>query len=232
MRKNNEEITFKDILSIFIPKIWLILVVAIVFGAVLGIYAGSKVDTYTSTSTIDVKKDSDTINNADFDLANAVIMKIREKAFSDDFLIMVISYIKDEYGQDVYPGLNPAYIKSVFTYSPIDNGMFRITVTTSDPLLSSRIAQAFENLLPTEFASYSANALKAVPFNYAKTPTTPNDKGVLKNAVIGFVGGGVISAVAVWLMNVIDTTVRSKKKLEDTFTYTILGSIPLDKKEK
>jgi capsular polysaccharide biosynthesis protein len=153
-------------------------------------------------------------------------MKIREKAFSDDFLIMVISYIKDEYGQDVYPGLNPAYIKSVFTYSPIDNGMFRISVTTTDPLLSSRIAQAFENLLPTEFASYSANALKAVPFNYAKTPTTPNDKGVLKNAVIGFVGGGVVSAVVVWLMYAIDTTVRNKKKLEDNFGYTILGTIP------
>ena len=39
-------------------------------------------------------------------------------------------------------------------------------------------------------------------------------------------------ALSSWLMNVIDTTVRSKKKLEDTFTYTILGSIPLDKKEK
>ncbi len=229
MKKNNEEITFKDILSIFIPKLWLILIIAVVCGAVLGVYADGKDDTYTATSTIDVRKNSDTINNADFELANTVIMKIREMVYSDDFLIEVIANI---YGRDDYPGLTPGYIRSVFSYAPIDNGMFRISVKTTNAELSQRIAQSFETLLEIEFLSYSNNALIAIPFDSAKIPTSPDDKGVLKNAVIGFVGGGVVATVAVWMLYILDTTVRSKKKLEDNFAYPILGYIPREKKEK
>ena len=50
MKKKNEELTFKDIISVFIPKIWLILIVAIVFGAVMGVYSVVfKGDTYTAS---------------------------------------------------------------------------------------------------------------------------------------------------------------------------------------
>jgi capsular polysaccharide biosynthesis protein len=149
--------------------------------------------------------------------------------YSDDFLIEVISNV---YGRDEYPGLTPGYIRSVFSYTPIDNGMFRISVKTTNAELSQRIAQSFETLLEIEFLSYSNNALVAIPFDSAKIPTTSDDKGVLKNVVIGFVGGGVVAAVAVWLLYALDTTVRNKKKLEDNFTYTVLGCIPCEKKQK
>ena len=227
MKKNNEEITFKDILSIFLPKLWLILLVAIVAGVALGAYSANKPDTYTSTSILDIKKDSDAINISDIDLANSVIMKIGKKVESDDFLIRIIA---ETYGNPT--GLTPSFILSSLSYVPLDNGMLRVSITTQDSELSLYIAQAFESLLPSEFATYSSYQLVAVPFNSAKLSTVPNDKGVLKNAVIGFVGGGVISAVAVWIAYVVDSTVRSKKRLEDSFDYPILGSIPSVKKAK
>ena len=227
MRKNNEEITFKDILSIFIPKLWLILLCAVVCGAVLGVYADSKPDSYTSTSILDIKKDSDTISISDVDLANSVIMKIGEKVKSDDFLIRVIA---ETYGNRT--DLTPSFVLSSLSYVPLDNGMLRVSITTADKDLSLYIAQAFETLLPSEFANYSSYQLVAVPFNSAKLSNVPNDKGVLKNVAVGFVGGGVVAAVAVWLAYVIDTTVRSRKKLEDSFDYPILGTIPSVKKAK
>ena len=232
MKKNNEEITFKDILSIFIPKIWLIAIVAIVCAVLLGVYAANKPNTYTSTSVMDIRKDSDTINVIDVDLANSVIVKLGERVKSDEFLVMVVSNVNTKYGVDTYPGLTPAIIRSAASYVPLDNGMLKISITTGNPGLSVAIAQAFEDILPTEFSSYSSNALQVQNFNNAKTPTSANDKGVLKNAIIGFAGGGVVAAIAVWLLYVLDSTVRSQKKLEDNFDYPILGVVPCAKKVK
>ena len=226
MKKSNEERTFKDILLIVLPKLWIIIVAAIVCGALLGVYSLTKPDTYTATSTIDVKKDSDTISIADVELANSVILKIGEKVKSDDFLITIISNIRDTYGQDAYPELSPSYIRSVVSYVPLDKGQFRIRVTTTDKTLSLYIARAFENLLPAEFSVYSSNALKAVPFNSAKLPKVANDKGTFKNVVVGFAGGAAVSAAAIWVLYIIDFKVRSKKKLEDNFAYPVLGNIP------
>jgi len=227
MKKNNEEITFKDILSIFIPKLWLILLVAIVCGAALGVYADSKTSTYTSTSILDIKKDSDTISISDVELANSVIMKIGEKVKSDDFLIRIIA---ETYGD--HPELTPSFVLSALSYVPLDNGMLRVSITTADKDLSLYIAQAFESLLPSEFANYSSYQLVCVPFNSAKLSNRANDKGVFKNVAIGFVGGAVLTAVAVWAVYIIDKSVRSKKKLEDNFDYPVLGYIPQVKAEK
>ena len=203
---------------------------AVACGAVLGIYSNSKPDTYTSTSILDIKKDSDSISISDVDLANSVIMKIGEKVKSDDFLITVIAKVGENYGN--YPDLSPSVVLSALSYVPLDNGMLRISVTTTDRSLSLYIAQAFEILLPAEFASYSSYQLVAVAFNSAKLSNVPNDKGVLKNTLVGFVGGGVVSAVAVWLLYILDTTVRSKKKIEDNFEYPVLGYIPKVKESK
>ena len=48
MKKHNDEITLKDIFDIFLPKIWLIALVAVIFAAMLGGYTlFVKEDTYT-----------------------------------------------------------------------------------------------------------------------------------------------------------------------------------------
>ena len=38
MKANKEELGFKDLLMIFVPKIWLIVIVALVFALGLGVY--------------------------------------------------------------------------------------------------------------------------------------------------------------------------------------------------
>ena len=52
MKKQREEITIKELIDIFLPKIWIVALVAVVFAGLLGGYSMFlKDDTYTSTAS-------------------------------------------------------------------------------------------------------------------------------------------------------------------------------------
>jgi capsular polysaccharide biosynthesis protein len=53
-----------------------------------------------------------------------------------------------------------------------------------------------------------------------------NDKNLMRNTVIGFMVGVVLSMVAIYLYSVLDIVVRDKKKLEDNLDLPVLGVIP------
>ena len=39
MRKRNDEFSLKEQINIFIPKLWLILIVALIFGSLMAVYS-------------------------------------------------------------------------------------------------------------------------------------------------------------------------------------------------
>ena len=57
-------------------------------------------------------------------------------------------------------------------------------------------------------------------------PTSPDSKNVVRNAVIGFAGGFLLAALAVFVISKLDVVVRSREKLEDNFDMPVLGVIP------
>ena len=233
MKRKNEEITFKDILAIFLPKFWLIAIAAIVCSALLGFRAYNTADTYTSSTLIDIRKNSDAIQITDVDISNYVIVKFYEKVRSDDFLAEICNHLVDQYESETrYRNLTPAHIRASLTYQTYEYGQLKLSITTTNGLDSLRIAQAFEAIIIPEIIEYSKDNLKPQVFSPAKISYTPNDKGVVKQALIGFVAGGVASTIAVWAFAVLDVTVRNKKKLESSFTYPILGAIPTSNKNK
>ena len=234
MKRKHDEITFKDILAIFLPKFWLIAIVAITCSALLGMKAYKTSDTYTSSTLIDIRKNSDAIQITDVDISNYVIVKFYEKVRSDEFLTEICNHLVDQYKTETkYLNLTPGHIRAALTYTAYEHGQLRISITTTNGLDSLRITQAFEALLIPEIIEYSKDNLKPQVFSPAKISYTPNDKGVTKKALIGFVGGGVVSTIAVWAFAAFDVTVRNKKKLESSFSYPILGAIPAsDKKGK
>jgi capsular polysaccharide biosynthesis protein len=226
MKKRNEEITLKDILSVFIPKIWIIAIVSILAAAIMFAYSTFLVsDKYNSSSVMHICKDSETLNTADFLTAESVINVMSYRVFSDDFISMVIANVRENYG-DEYADLSQGLVRSSITYSPLGNGMLRVSVLTSNPQLSYAISQALENYIPTEFYNYRPGVFTVVTYDNAELPTSPLFNNSVRNAIIGFVAGAVISAVAVWLYSAFDTVIRDKKKIEDYFDVSVIGVIP------
>jgi capsular polysaccharide biosynthesis protein len=223
MKKRREEITFKDILSVFIPKIWVIAIASILLASVFAIYSSVIVDdTYTSYSVMSVRKDTEALQITDIALAESTVEKISYRITSPDFLNKLLLYVNENYQR--YDNLTLSRIASSIRYTPLGNGVLRVSVTTDNAQLSFAIAQALENELPGEFYTSLPNAL-VESYSSALFPSA-NSKGVVKNAIIGFFIGAVISAAAIWVISILDSTIRDKKKIEDTFDVSVIGVIP------
>ena len=98
MKKNNEEITFKDILGIFIPKIWIILLVAVVLASLFAFYTSEVVDdTYTTYSIMSIRKDTEALQPGDMSLADSIIdivfYRIQSKEFLRIILFLMMLYL-------------------------------------------------------------------------------------------------------------------------------------------
>ena len=227
MKKNTEEITFKDILGIFIPKAWIILLVAVLFASLFAVYSTVLVDdTYTTYSIMNIRKDTEALQPGDMNLAEDIIDVVSYRIQSSDFLNNVLVQVNNNYG---YQGLTLSQIKSSIRYTPLGNGVLKISVTTENPQLSLAIAQALENEVPNEFYSFLPNALKVEPYSMSYLPKSPDSKGVLTNTLIGFLGVAVVSSIVIWVYSVFDVVIKNKKKIEDNFDVSVIGVIPAEK---
>ncbi|MBO7303658.1 MAG: hypothetical protein J6V09_00340 [Clostridia bacterium] len=223
MKKKNEELSFKDLISIFIPKLWIIAIVSVLCSAVLGLYSGLvKKDTYTASSLMYVYKSSASINFNDAQIAETMVDIYRYRLYSEDMLTQIVNALPAEYEGNV----DRATVRSAISFSNQKNGMFRISVTTSDPKLSFDLKQCIENIAPPEFIEINSQLGIEIMDSTARVPKAPDSKNVPENAVIGFVAGAFISALAIWIFSAFDTTIDSKKKIEDSFDIPVLGVIP------
>lgn len=228
MKKQNEEINLKDLIGILMPKLWIILIVAILLGAVMGAYAVfMQQDTYTSKASIMVSKSNSTsINASDIDLSSMVIENLEAVIFSSKFMSIVGKDIEAKYGYE----LTPKYLNSVIKLTP--NGKtatFDITVTTDNAEKSWVIAEAVTehimgktlfNILPANFGVITMSRYED------PVPGTKNDKGILTKLMIGFLVGAVASMLAIYIATVLDVVIHDRKKIEDNFDLPVLGVIP------
>ena len=184
MTKQNKEITFKDILSVFIPKLWIIVVVALLFASIFAFYSAFIVeDTYTSYSVMCVRKNTEALQVTDIALAESIIDIVSYRINAPDFLNKILLYVNQTY--DGYETLSLSLISSSIRYIPQGSGILKLSVTTQNRHLSYAIAQALENAVPNEFYSVLGDGLTVESYSSAFLPSV-NDKGVFKNFVSVF----------------------------------------------
>lgn len=223
MKKKNEEISFKDLIAIFLPKLWLIAIVAVVCSAFMGVYSGViKKDTYTASSLMYVYKDSASINFNDAQIAETMIDNYRIKLYTDDMLAKIVNALPSDY--DEY-NVTMGMLRQSISFSNQKNGMFKISVTTPNPQLSFALMVCVENIAPVEFRNINVS-LGIDIMDSTKLPKAPDSKNVPTNVLIGFAAGAFVSALAVWIFTAFDTSIDSKKKIEDNFDIPVLGVIP------
>lgn len=223
MENKNKEITLKDIANIFIPKLWLIVVVALVFAIALGVFSMFiKKDTYTSSSTLYVYRNDQSATTGDITAAHEMLEIYEIVLESDDVLGMVISKLPQEYAEF---NLTTSYLRESIDFSNKANGTFAISFTTDNQALSFALAQSMESIAPSVIITRIPNALNINIIQSAKLPNA-NSKNTVRNTLIGFLGGAVVAAVVVWLVSVLDVAIHDKKKIEDNFDFPVLGVIP------
>ena len=239
MKGRNEEVGVKDLLSIFKPKLWLIVLCAVVLSVIFATYSALfKPDTYTSRSILMLSRDnSTTISTSDIELSYLVIENLGIVMSSRDFLEVVATSVNETYAERGWNITGEELSKCVALSSSGETSVFSIKVTTTDSFKSYAISEVFVSyLLPNLAADTDAPIKSFLPNNYSKinikcieSPrqvTERNSKGVTTNALIGFLVGGFACALVVYLIYIFDVVIRDRKKLEDHFDIPVIGVIP------
>ena len=229
MIKKNKETTFKDIVDILLPKVWLMLVVAVVLSAALSAYSVfMKEDTYTSSSIVYVYSERNNVgtpSTGDLQAAEEMVSVYEIAIKTEKFLKLVLSN-----GSLSKYQLSPSAIKSMIKVSQLEeSATFQVSVTSTDPMLAYDVAVAVTSGIETYIQGENGlvrNALLSSVFEDPSIPTAPNSKGVVSKAIIAFAAGFVLTAACVWAYSFFDVVIRSSQKIEDNLDIPVLGIIP------
>ncbi len=229
MKKQNGEITIKDILDIFIPKLWFILLVGIVVATVIGVTSSMKTNTYTATSTFMMVKvpmsNSEATNTG---LNSGEIEAMQQMISSSKYVLSSTSFCqKVRDGLDGYEDVTASNINSMISVSLMDDTTcFAITIRSTDPNLSYAVANVVHDIFPADIMERLPYAIKISTLDYPTLPQGADDKNVVRNALIGAVVGIALAALVVFIINKFDVVIRSREKIEENFDIPILGVIP------
>ena len=229
MKKQNDELTLKDIFNIFLPKLWFLVLVAVVCAAVLGTMTAMKKDTYTAESTFMMVKVPVSNSEATNTGLNAAEIEAMQKMISSSkFILESTSFCQKVRDALVgYEGLEASHMKSMLSISLMeDSTCFTISTKASDPRLAKDVADVVHKLFPEDIMQRLPYAIKISTLDYPEVPTSADGKSVTRNALIGGIAGALVAAVAVFLFAKFDVVIRTREKIEDNFSIPILGVIP------
>ena len=233
-----KEITLKDLWDAFAPKIWLIALVGIIFGAFA--YVRSvwyEPETYTSYSLFYVSRDHQAADGNDLDIATEMVSIYQMFLDSDIFYEKVIHKLPEtieklklsgaiDVDPQKYANLTPSYLRAVTTYATHGKAGLKIAVKTTDPDLSLALSTCIENLAYKEVQENIPNYLQMSIFQTSMYPKGPDSKSTVSDTIVAFIIGAAATALVICVINILDTTIYDKKKIADVTDVPVLGIIP------
>ncbi len=229
MKKTKGEISIKEIIDLFVPKLWIIAIVGIICAAVLGAATAMKTDTYTSVSTfmmVKVPQSNSEATNTGLNTGEIEAMQSMIK--SSKYILESKMFCRSVREQLVgYENVTPEQIKNMISVSLIDDSTsFYISTVSTDPNLSKDLADIVHKLLPADIKERLPYAIEISTLDYPELAKSADSKNVMRNAVLGFLVGALVTMLMIFIFVKFDVVVRSREKLEENFDFPVLGVIP------
>lgn len=225
-----EELDLKKLIGIFWNKrlhIVIITLITIVLGAIYSFYFVTPqyeshtklvlVKDYTKTAEGEVK--DQTITSSDIGLAKNLIGTYSELVKSKSVLRKTINNL----------GINEtenSLEKKISVKEIQDTEMIKITVKDANPVQAMRVANEVTDVFAKTVSDiYQINNVYVV--DKAEESIVPCNVNHIRDIIIFFVIGIVISAVYVLVSNMFDTTIKEAEDIEMNAELVTLVSIPL-----
>lgn len=109
--------------------------------------------------------------------------------------------------------------------------IFYIEVTSRSPDEAQMLANAIAQVIPDRIASIVEGSSARIVAQ-GRQPTHKASPSLIKNALMGFILGVIVSCVVLIVWNVRDDTIRDDSYLLNTYSYPLLASIPNPTSEK
>ena len=222
-REAEETIDILHLLSVLWRKAWIIVLAGIILaGACFG-YANFMIpETYSSSIMMYVNNETNiagyTFSIGDLTAAQSLVNTYLVILRSRETLELVI----DQAGSDLTYG----QLAGMISASAVNNTeIFSITVTTTDPEESRRLAEAISEILPmrveTIIEHASMRLVSGAIANYSKVG--PN---VTRYTAMGLLAGILLAAAAIVVLDLLNDVIRDEEHVLQTYDIPILALIP------
>ncbi|HEW7542098.1 TPA: capsular biosynthesis protein CpsC [Streptococcus pneumoniae] len=177
---------------------------------------------YTSTTRIYVvnrnQGDKPGLTNQDLQAGTYLVKDYREIILSQDALEKVATNLKLD-----MPAKTLA--SKVQVAVPADTRIVSISVKDKQPEEASRIANSLREVAAEKIVAVT-RVSDVTTLEEARPATTPSSPNVRRNSLFGFLGGAVVTVIAVLLIELLDTRVKRPKDVEDVLKIPLLGLVP------
>lgn len=223
-----EEIDLKELISMFLEKKFLIILVVII-AAILGaiytlkiivpVYQSSTSLVLVQVTDVNSLEDTNSITASDLALNSNLVDNYREIARSKTVINKVIENLNLD--------ITFSELQSCISVSSIsDTELIRITVTNTDPDLACEIANEVAKIF-IEKTDEIYKISNVSVLDKAEPQYQPSNIHLFKNIIIfAFVGFILVSAY-ILLINMLDTTVKTDTDIEKALHVPVLASIVL-----
>ena len=228
-----EQIDIKRLLEIVLDKFVSIVVVTLIFGVLA--FAVSKyfiTPQYSSeiTMIIDNRKNTTYLNNAmetktlssDITAAQLLVPTYVEMIKSRNVLQEVSDSVERKTGKRYSVGALRAMVSA---RSVSDTEILKVYVKTDNAVMAREIAETIAEIAPNKIQEFVERSdVKIIDHALANNyPVSPN---VIKNTLMGFFIGFLLSVVFVLLREFFDVRVKSADDLVVKFNIPVIGTIP------
>lgn len=219
------ELNLKDIVSLLLSKLFVIILVVLFCAGVGFAYTYFAVDpTYAAYTKLVVRNRGGVatgVTSSDLAASQSLVNTCMDILTTEDFLDQVSAKLESK-----YTDVTNSYIKKHMTCKHItDTEIFVVQITTTDPNLSYDIANAISDLAP-ELIPKTITVGELRLIDRARIPTT-SSWPITRNTVLGGLVGAVLAIAVIIIRDMLDTTIRTKKDLEDRFEdIPVIGTIP------
>ncbi len=227
---NVKEINLSEILSALLRKAWLIVVFAVLAGALTYAYTANFITPlYRSRITIYVNNTVELENANNYaisagDLATsqrlvATYINILE---SDRVLNPVTEAVEKKTGKLI----TPSYIRGRMSANSLDETeIFEVIISDRNPKIAAQIANSIADVAPGKIEEIIKGS-SAICIDKAVAATAPYTPNRTRNTTFGMIGGALAAAVFIVLQTLMDVRVKGEEDLAAISKAPVLGLIP------
>ncbi|MCM1507595.1 MAG: polysaccharide biosynthesis tyrosine autokinase [Ruminococcus flavefaciens] len=231
--------SIKDLLFLFLHKIWWLILGAVLGATALFCYSNfylpleysSHISMYIqSYKTINTNNSS---NLNDISNSKQLINTYMEVLKDDAVMRAVGEKLIEQYGYGVITGnfkmedgnIAPESLRNTISITSVeDTSALKVVVTTKNADISASICNIISEVSP-DFIKDAVGVGAIRTIDTAKAYYTPVAPNVTKNTLIGFLGGFMLVAVIILLIDFLDNTVKSTEIISEKYKKPIIGEI-------
>lgn len=201
-----KEINIKKLIYVIRKRIWIVVVLSILFAVLGGVYSMFFTKPlYESSSRL--------IVNAEPELMNTLMVMIEEPSFLEFVII------------DLELDMTPEKLsEQVYAESIEGSSIVKISVVDANPLMAKKIADATANVFQKEIPKLLEFKDISI-FSEAKQSSNPINDDHETKIMLGFIVGLIAGVGLIFLVNFFDDTIKSEREAELLLNLPVFGSI-------